>query len=314
MADREALERELEELRERLSREDRLRARREDLSRQAEELRERKAALGEVLAKEEADVDALEGMSLQAILQTVLGRKEERLEQERREAVAARLKYQDACRALEDVEARYLEAAGQLDQLRLDRRRYEALLEEKRALLKAEDPALARHILDLEEALSAARAFLKEVDEALSAGRAASWALSRAAGELSSAESWGFYDMLGGGLIATAVKHGHIDDARQAAGEAQVLLSRFRTELSDVQVSARLTLDMGELATFFDYVFDDFFSDWVVQSRIQDAQAGVSATAGQVDALLARLEGTRADALRRQASLEEELRTLTEGA
>ena len=99
MADREALERELEELRERLSREDRLRARREDLSRQAEELRERKAALGEVLAKEEADVDALEGMSLQAILQTVLGRKEERLEQERREAVAARLRYQDACRA-----------------------------------------------------------------------------------------------------------------------------------------------------------------------------------------------------------------------
>ena len=152
------------------------------------------------------------------------------------------------------------------------------------------------------------------MDEALSAGRAASWALSRAAGELSSAENWGFYDMLGGGLIATAVKHGHIDDARQAAGEAQVLLSRFRTELSDVQVSARLTLDMGELATFFDYVFDDFFSDWVVQSRIQDAQAGVSATAGQVDALLARLEGTRADALRRQASLEEELRTLTEGA
>ena len=136
MADREALERELEELRERLSREDRLRARREDLSRQAEELRERKAALGEVLAKEEADVDALEGMSLQAILQTVLGRKEERLEQERREAVAARLRYQDACRALEDVEARYLETAGQLDQLRLDRRRYEALLEEKRARVK----------------------------------------------------------------------------------------------------------------------------------------------------------------------------------
>ena len=267
-----------------------------------------------MLAKEEADVDALEGMSLQAILQTVLGRKEERLEQERREAVAARLRYQDACRALEDVEARYLETAGQLDQLRLDRRRYEALLEEKRALLKAGDPALARRILDLEEALAAARAFLKEVDEALSAGRAASWALSRAAGELSSAENWGFYDMLGGGLIATAVKHGHIDDARQAAGEAQVLLSRFRTELSDVQVSARLTLDMGELATFFDYVFDDFFSDWVVQSRIQDAQAGVSATAGQVDALLARLEGTRADALRRQESLEEELRTLTEGA
>ena len=96
MTRREALERELEELREALSREDRLRARQEDLSRQREELRGRREALGAALAREEADVDALEGMSLQALLQTVLGKREERLEAERREALAARLKYQDA--------------------------------------------------------------------------------------------------------------------------------------------------------------------------------------------------------------------------
>ena len=111
-----------------------------------------------------------------------------------------------------------------------------------------------------------------------------------------------------------AVKHSHIDGARQAAGEAQVLLSRFRTELADVQVSAQLCIDVGELATFCDYVFDGFFSDWVVQSRIQDAQAGVAATAGQVDALLARLEGTRSHTRQRLASLENELRSRTEGA
>ena len=191
MTRREALDRELEELREHLSREEGLQARRKDLYQQIEELRGRRDILGQALAKEEADVDALEGMSLQAILQTVLGRKEERLEQERREAVAARLKYQDACRALEDVEARFLETNRQLDQLLRDRRQYEALLEEKRFLLKEEDPALARRILDLEEALAAARAFLKEVDEAAAAGRAASWALSQAAGELDSAEDWG---------------------------------------------------------------------------------------------------------------------------
>ena len=314
MTRREALDRELEELREHLSREEGLQARRKDLYQQIEELRGRRDILGQALAKEEADVDALEGMSLQAILQTVLGRKEERLEQERREAVAARLKYQDACRALEDVEARFLETNRQLDQLLRDRRQYEALLEEKRFLLKEEDPALARRILDLEEALAAARAFLKEVDEAAAAGRAASWALSQAAGELDSAEDCGVYDLLGGGFIATAVKHSHIDSARQAAGDAQVLLSRFRTELSDVQAAAQLSVDVGEMATFCDYVFDGFFSDWVVQSRIQDAQAGVSATAGQVDGLLAQLAETRLAALRRQQDLEEALRTLAEKA
>ena len=314
MTRREELEQELDRLRERLSRRDRLEARREDLERQAEELRARKEALGEVLAREEADVEALEGMSLQAVLQTVLGRKEERLEQERREAVAARLRYQDACRALEDVEARWRETRGQMEELVRDRRAYEALLEEKRALLKEGDPGLARRILALEEELAAGRAFLKELEEAHSAGRAAAVALSRAAGELDSAESWGLYDMFGGGLLATAVKHGHIDDARQAAGEAQILLSRFRTELSDVLIHVQLGLDLGELATFCDYVFDGFFSDWVVQSRIQEAQSGVSETAGQVEAILSQLEGTRAQALRRQEELEGELRALTEGA
>ena len=314
MARREELDQELAALRVGLSREARVLARREDLSRQVEELRERKEVLSQVLEKEEADVDALEGMSLQAVLQTVLGRKEERLERERREAVAARLRYQDACRALEDVEARYLETNCRLDQLRQDRRRYETLLEKKRAILKEEHPAAAQPILELEEELAGTRAFLKELDEALSAGQAASWALARAAGELDSAGDWGVYDLFGGGLLATAVKHSHIDGARQAAGEAQVLLSRFRTELADVQVSAQLCIDVGELATFCDYVFDGFFSDWVVQSRIQDAQAGVAATAGQVDALLARLEGTRSHTRQRLASLENELRSRTEGA
>ena len=212
------------------------------------------------------------------------------------------------------MEARLRETARQLDQLRLDRGRYEALLEEKRALLKGEDPALARRILELEEALSAARAFLKEVDEALSAGAAAAAALSRADRELGSAEGWGLFDMMGGGLIATAVKHSHIQGAREAAGEAQVLLSRFRTELSDVQTAARLQVDVGELATFCDYVFDGFFTDWVVQSRIRGAQAGVGSTAGEVEGLLAGLREERAAALRRQEELEEALRALTEGA
>ena len=108
----EALDRELAEIREKLAGRGRLEAMLAELDGEQQALRERKRALRAELDKEQADVDALEGMSLAAIWQTVLGRREEALDQERREAAAARANYQSAVRALEDVEGRSGAPAG----------------------------------------------------------------------------------------------------------------------------------------------------------------------------------------------------------
>lgn len=309
----ESLERELKELRERLRQEERAGARRADLLAQREEVRARKQALADALAEEERDVEALEGMSLQAIVQTVLGRKEERLEEERREAVAARVRYQDACRALEDVEDRLRRAEEALRQTGADRARYEALLEEKRRLLRAADPDLGARIVALEERSARCRALLKEIGEAQAAGRAVSEALDRAANSLDSAEGWGTFDMLGGGLIATAAKHGRIDEARDAAQEARRLLSRFRTELADVRVCARLDIEIGEFATFCDYFFDGLFADWAVQNSIHRAQGDVEDTARQVDGVMGRLDRMEEETRAELDAAQRELRAVAEG-
>lgn len=309
----EALERELKELRERLRREERAGAQRADLAGQREEVRARKRALASALSKEERDVEALEGMSFQAVVQTVLGRREEQLEEERREAVAARMRYQDACRALEDVEDRLRRAEEVLRQAGADRARCEALLEEKRGLLKAADPALGARIVALEERAAGRRALLKEIGEAQAAGRAVSAALDRALNSLDSAEGWGAWDMLGGGLIATAAKHGRIDEARNAAEDARRMLSRFRTELADVRVCARLDIEVGEFATFCDYFFDGLLADWAVQNSIHRAQSGVEDTARQVDEVMGRLDRMEEQTRGELDAAERELRAVAEG-
>ena len=112
--------------------------------------------------------------------------------------------------------------------------------------------------------------------EAISAGRTAESALSAVLNSLDSAEDWGTWDMLGGGLLTTMAKHGHLDDAQAGIGWAQQCLSRFRTELADVRDMELPQVQIGEFATFADYFFDGFFMDWMVQSKIQDAQEGVS--------------------------------------
>lgn len=59
--------------------------------------------LKNILDKEEIDVKKLEGNSLAGIFYSILGRLEEHVEKEQREALEAKLKYDQATRDLEDV-------------------------------------------------------------------------------------------------------------------------------------------------------------------------------------------------------------------
>lgn len=310
----EELNKELSQLREELRQQVRTRAVWTDLREQVRQAREHKQALALALSKEEQDVKALEGLSLQALIQTILGRKEEQLEQERREALAARVHYQEAARMVEDLTARRDRAAQKLEQAKGDRRRYGVLLEKKKDLLKEHSPALAGRIVALEEEQAACQSMGQEIAEALAAGQSALDDLRKAQASLDDAEGWGMYDMLGGGIIATAVKHDHLDKAQGFAAAAQDSLSRFRTELADVQISVRLDLQIDEVATFCDYFFDGIFADWLVQDSIHDSQGCVSAAQEQVQGVLTQLEVMETQTTSALARLDKELTILVEKA
>ena len=117
---------------------------------------------------------------------------------------------------------------------------------------------------------------LREVREALFAGRRAETCLSQVLDSLDSAEGWGMWDMFGGGMISTMMKHERLDDAQDGLRQVQRALSDFRTELADVGDIQIPDISIGSFATFADYFFDGFFVDWYVQSNINDAQHGVS--------------------------------------
>lgn len=96
--------------------------------------------------------------------------------------------------------------------------------------------------------------------------------------------------MLGGGLIATAIKHDRIDEAQQEAHAAQQALAALRRELKDVHINFDAQgIRVDGFARFADYFFDGLIADWAVQGRINDSLAGVRRTREQVSALMARL-------------------------
>ena len=129
----------------------------------------------------------------------------------------------------------------------------------------------------------------REVREAVQAGEEALAGIQKAREKLGSAKNWGIFDMLGGGMISSMVKHSRMDDASEDMEEAKRKLAAFERELKDISISADLSVEMGSFLRFVDTFMDTLFVDFMVQSRIDDAIAGLDDVSDRVRRILAQL-------------------------
>lgn len=121
-----------------------------------------------------------------------------------------------------------------------------------------------------------------EIEEAQAAADDALFYLQKANDSMKSAKNWGLWDMFGGGLISTFVKHDKMDTAQRDVDNAKLSLQKLSRELSDLDDVMNIDLKLDSFLSFADYVFDDFFSDWFVQSKISDAQAKIEEAISKV--------------------------------
>lgn len=272
---------------------------------------ERKVSeLKNALDKEDLDVKKLEGNSLAGIFYSFLGRLEERIEKEQREALAAKLKYDQAVRDLGDVKHEISKLNTERAKFMDCEHKYESLYAIKRDMLIKSDPDKAQHLLSLTEQLNNFKNVLKEIKEAISAGRSAISSLEKAMSSLDSAEGWGVWDMLGGGLISDIAKHSHIDKAKNEAEQAQKLLRRFRSELADIKISDDIYIETGGFAKFADFFFDGLIADWYMQSKIKNSHESVSRVKSQVQSVLNKLSSLENQESARIRKVEAEIKEL----
>jgi hypothetical protein len=237
-----------------------------------EEERTRLDALAATLHKETRDVERLEGLSLMGLFYEVLGSKDEQIEKERREQLAAHLKHVQCGHAVVALEQDLAELTRRLSDLKGLDERYASVLGNKEKLLLENDGPEARQLVELAEKSGSLNSTQKELQEAIMAGEAVQESLRKVVDSLDRASGWGTWDLLGGGMIATAFKHDRIDDARDNVHEAQMRLKRFERELKDVRLDVNVVIDIGSFATFADYFFDNLITDWIVRSRIEESR------------------------------------------
>jgi DNA repair exonuclease SbcCD ATPase subunit len=300
----------LEELQQKIYRSHKIDSLLDSLRDQLIEQKRKQLSLESKLKKENVDVEKLSKMSVASLFYTILGSKEKQLEKERQDVLAAQLKLDDINMQIHETERRISELQTERAEIQDPEQKYSELFREKYKMLMQKDREHAAKIIELENKISAYKANLKEISEAISAGNSVMHGLDRASDSLNSAEGWGMWDMLGGGFVTDVVKHGHIDDARSAVSEVQMQLNRFRSELADVRVSSDISIEIDGFVKFADFFFDGFISDWLVQSKIHKSQASINNVRSEVMAVLNQLSNMQLKNEEILANLEDELNQL----
>lgn len=284
------------QLQEKVSQKKSIEAKLKELKAQRGELDSRVQEFKKVMWSEQADVDRLERTSLTSVFYAIIGKKEDMLDKEKVEAYAAKVKYDSAVQELNLLEEDIRRMEAQLREISGCEQQYETLLQEKGVAIKATGSADAERILQIEEQITAQKSHKKEIREAISAGSRALSSANSVLSSLDSAEGWGTWDLLGGGLISDMAKHSHLDEAQSKVQSLQSELRRFKTELADVTINADMQVSVDGFLRFADYFFDGLFADWAVMDKISKSKSSVQSTKSQIESVLSRLRSMEASA------------------
>ncbi len=261
-----------------------------ELKDERNQLKKKETELKSILVKENYDVEKLNKKGLATIFYSVVGKLDDKLEEEQREAIAAKLKHNQALTDLENIEYEISKLSQERTEYMDCKSQYNSLHEQKKEMLLRSDENTAKSILDISSRLNDSRNRLEELKEAVDAGNNAIRCLDRALNSLRSAEGWGTWDLLGGGLIADLAKHSKLDDTKREVEEAQVQLRKFKTELTDVKIDSDIHIDTDGFAKFADFFFDGLISDWFMQSKIRNSYESVLAVRNQAENIIIKLK------------------------
>lgn len=308
------LNKKLFEVKENLRRKQKVRLMLEQSKEELKMLKSKNEEFGRILHKEEKDVEKLEALSLTGLFYSILGSKEEQLDKERQEYLAAKLKYDESCNSIKYIEEYIKSYEEELRKYTGLDEEYKNLLKEKQYLIINNSDENSRKLADKLDRVTDIELNVKEIKEAINAGNIAMKALKQLTETLESARGWGQWDMFGGGLLATAAKHSRIDDAKKQVNEVQRLIRVFNKELLDVNIPTDIKINVDSFDTFADYFFDGLISDWIVQSKINDSLNNVYNVSRNLNRTLNTLTKDLHDLNLKLEGLQKEIHNLIENA
>ncbi len=243
-------------------------------------------------AGQEKNVERLERLSLTRVLAALHGSREDALAREQADAEAARYRVAQAAQRLDDARGQLASLQDRQAQLAGAPQAYaDALAAKEQYLTHSADPRGAR-LLALAGERGRLTAELSELRHASYDAGEAARALGEVQDRLGTAANWSTFDTyLDHGMAANAIKHDRIDQAAQAAREADQRLAGLRSDLAGLG-GAEPTgpgLEISAGFKFADIFFTNIFTDLAAGRQIRDAQDNAAQSVQQAGTLQERL-------------------------
>ena len=296
----------------RIKERDQLQALLDQARRQLEQGERDLAARQQEAALEAADVEKLESFSGTRMWTLLTGRHEETLRREQLEAQVAEGKAAEAqvrCAALRGDVGEVVQHLSGYDDVEAE---LAAATQARETYLVESGSPEGLRLTEIAAQIGALAAEQRHLDEAIAAGERSLSDLDALEGQLGTASGWSTYDtFFGGGMISSAIKHDHMDEAAALSRGADQSLLAFGRELSDVGLTGvDGALSMSEGTRFLDVWFDNFFTDLSVRSRLETAKQRTVAARTRVRVLLRQLTLRRETVVQRARVLEQERQRL----
>ncbi|WP_274309920.1 hypothetical protein [Solibacillus daqui] len=236
------------------------------------------------------------------------GKQDELIEQNLDKIAVTELKLIEAQLMLEDLQDDVVDIVHKLNAINESyiEQELQTLNNEKQQWLAENAPQFAEKLTFIAEQQTLCKQLTKEIQEAIDAGNTALSALTDAGYALHEADSYSTWDtFLGGGFIATAMKHEKLETTNSYIHTAQMALQRFSNELLDVKDMRDDTIEIGMdgFVKFTDFFFDNIFTDWSIHSKITTAMNQISRVQDDVANTLRELHQKLTVALKKEAEL-----------
>jgi hypothetical protein len=234
--------------------------------------------------KEWQDVARLEKNSLTALLYTLWGNHEQKLEQERQEFLAIELAYEELQHRVDVLTQEQTDYAQQLTSLVNVEVEYETILLKKEQLLLEIPNTVGGKLLKLLEEIAAEQQELREINEALLIGYAVLTDLEQLNRSLND-----YLAYTGSDFIA-------LGEARLKIYDIQDKMALFNRELADIKSALNVQIDMSKNLGLIDVLFGNFVTQWVMEGRVENSLSQVRQAQQSLQEFLQQLEHKRATA------------------
>lgn len=257
--------------------------------------------LEKLMQAEGRDLKRLDDATLTSLWHRLRGTMDESRRKEEMEYLQAKLKYEEAAFQFAVLERQVAGLESELARFSEPEHEYQLALAAKEEYLVKNGGSNSEHIFKLIENLALLQARICELEEAIEAGQMALQQLNKTEKLWGSAQGWGAADILGGGLLVTAVKHLRINDARKEFELTRDFLIRFHRELQDV--NSDILPENNNISFAADFLLDGILFDLIVQSQINRAIKRTRRIREQIEQAVSQLQESRRAAEERHNKL-----------